>query len=393
MKIVIATDVYFPIIGGIQVVIKRLSQELSKKGHDVVIIAPSPTSRSYKELEGKVAVYRIGSITLRKFTTFRIPRHLDAVKKIIIDSDPDIIHVMTPGSVADTAIHLAKKRNIPIMGTGHVIAENILMIFRLPKYIESMAGYLIMKQIIHTYQRLDLLTVPSPAAAKLYKKYGLKIPIHVISNGLYLKEFGNVTEKEKEKMKKKYNLSDTPIVIYVGRLDKEKRVDVLVAGAALLKNEDFQLIIAGKGSDKERIHRMVKKLGIQDKVVFLGYLPDGELPVLYSLATTYVMPSDAELQSISTMEAMASGLPVLGANAIALPNLIKNGVNGFLFKPRNAVDLSKKLKAVLADKDLREKMGKESLQLIKEHDMPNVIAKMEETYEAVIHKHTERSSR
>ncbi|HSW98192.1 MAG TPA: glycosyltransferase, partial [Candidatus Saccharimonadales bacterium] len=131
MKIVIATDVYFPIIGGIQVVIKRLSQELSKKGHEVFIIAPSPTSRTYKELEGKVTVYRIGSITLRKFTTFRIPRHLDAVKKIITDINPDIIHIMTPGSVADTAIHIAKKNKIPLIGTGHVIAENILILFHL----------------------------------------------------------------------------------------------------------------------------------------------------------------------------------------------------------------------------------------------------------------------
>lgn len=387
MKIVIATDVYFPIIGGIQVVIKRLSQELSKKGHEVFIIAPSPTSRTYKELEGKVTVYRIGSINLRKFTTFRIPRHLDAVKKIIIDINPDIIHIMTPGSVSDTAIHTAKKNNIPLIGTGHVIAENLLILFHLPKYLESMAGYLIMKQIIHTYQRLDLLTVPSPAAAKLYKKYGLKIPIHVISNGLYLEDFGKVTEEDKEKMIKKYKLSDTPIVIYVGRLDKEKRVDVLVEGVALLKDENFQLIIAGKGGEKEKIHRLVKRLGIQDKVVFLGYLPDGELPILYSLATAYVMPSDAELQSISTMEAMASGLPVLGANAIALPNLIKNGVNGFLFKPRDPEDLSKKLKTVLSDKDMRKKMSKQSLELIKEHDMPNVIAKMEETYEMVISKH------
>ncbi|HSW89233.1 MAG TPA: glycosyltransferase [Candidatus Saccharimonadales bacterium] len=390
MKIVIATDVYFPIIGGIQVVIKRLSQELSKKGHEVFIIAPSPTSRTYKELEGKVTVYRIGSITLRKFTTFRIPRHLDAVKKIITDINPDIIHIMTPGSVADTAIHIAKKNKIPLIGTGHVIAENILILFHLPKYIETMAGFLIMKQIIHTYQRLDLLTVPSPAAGKLYKKYGLKIPIHVISNGLYLQDFGKVTEKDREKMMKKYNLSDKPIVIYVGRLDKEKRVDVLVKAVGLLKDEDFQLIIAGKGAEKEKIHRLVKKLGIKDKVVFLGYLPDGELPILYSLATAYVMPSDAELQSISTMEAMASGLPVIGANAIALPNLIKNGVNGFLFKPRNSEDLSKKLRTVLNDKDMRKRMAKESLQLIKEHDMPNVIAKMEQTYETIISKYPPR---
>lgn len=392
MRIVIATDVYFPIIGGVQVVIKRLSYELSKRGHSVSIIAPSPTSRTYKEAEGQVTVYRIGSLTtIRKFATFRIPRHLDAVKKIISDIQPDIIHVMTPGAVGDTAIHVGKKQKIPLIGTGHVIAENILIMFRLPKYIESMAGYLIMKQITHTYQKLDLLTVPSPAAAKLYKRYGLKIPIEVISNGLYLEHFGHVSEKEKEALKKKYHLPDKPIIIYVGRLDKEKKVDVLVTAVSLLKDTNFQLLIAGKGAEKETIHRLVKKLGLKDHVTFLGYLPDGELPVLYSIATVYAMPSDAELQSISTMEAMATGLAVIGANAIALPNLIKNGVNGYLFKPRDPEDLSKKLQIILQDKDLRKKMGKESLQLIKEHDMPHVITKMEEAYKKVIQKHTLRS--
>ncbi len=149
VNILIATDVYFPIIGGIQVVIKRLSQELSKRGHTVSIIAPSPTSKSYEEKEGNVTIYRIGSLTLQKLTALRIPRHLDGVKKIINIVHPDIIHIMTPGSVADTAIHTAKKQHIPLMGTGHVIADNVLSPFHLPKYIASMAGFLITKQIIH----------------------------------------------------------------------------------------------------------------------------------------------------------------------------------------------------------------------------------------------------
>src|SRR5579859_5869134 len=101
MKIVIVTDVYFPVIGGIQVVIKRLSQELSKRGHDVSIIAPSPTGKSYKEHEEKVTIYRISSINLQKLTAFRIPKHLDSVKTTIHNIQPDIIHIMTPAAIAD----------------------------------------------------------------------------------------------------------------------------------------------------------------------------------------------------------------------------------------------------------------------------------------------------
>ncbi len=203
---------------------------------------------------------------------------------------------------------------------------------------------------------------------------------------MYVEQFGNAKEEEKTTLREKYHLSDKPIIIYVGRLDKEKRVDVLVKAAALLKNKDFQLIIAGKGVEKEKIRKLVKRLHITDNVVFLGYLPDGELPVLYTLATLYVMPSGAELQSLSTMEAMASGLPVIGANAIALPNLIKDGMNGFLFEPGNEEDLADKITRILADKTLRQHMAQESKKLVQEHNMPNVITKMEKVYEKLLER-------
>jgi len=99
------------------------------------------------------------------------------------------------------------------------------------------------------------------------------------------------------------------------------------------------------------------------------------------------MPSTAELQSLVTMEAMAMGLPVIGAHAGALPYLIKPDQNGFLFEPDNPEDLASKLEQILEDRDMQKRMSKESLRLIKEHDINNIIVKMEELYVKVIEEH------
>jgi glycosyltransferase involved in cell wall biosynthesis len=116
-------------------------------------------------------------------------------------------------------------------------------------------------------------------------------------------------------------------------------------------------------------------------VAFTGYVTDEELRAAYSRATVFAMPSIAELQSIATMEAMASGLPVVAANAMALPHLVHDGKNGYLFEPSDAQDLAAKLTTVLkASPDELNTLKRESLKLIEAHDINRTLSTFESLY-------------
>ena len=129
------------------------------------------------------------------------------------------------------------------------------------------------------------------------------------------------------------------------------------------------------------LQHLADSLGIGDRVTFRGYVTEAELRAEYTAATVFAMPSIAELQSIATMEAMASGLPIVAANAMALPHLVADGQNGFLFEPSNPTDLAEKLRTVLemAPAELTA-MKQESLNRIVAHDIQRTISTFESLY-------------
>jgi len=382
MRILIATDTYFPTVGGMPVAIRQLTQGLIKN-HEVIIIAPSQTTKTYKEYEGKVVIQRIGSLNIVKEREFRIPLHIFQIVNIIKTFQPDIIHIMSPGIIGDTAIFAAKRLHIPLIGTGHILAENMLSPFHLPPGIEQAVGFALTKYLIATYSKLDNFTTPSPAAKKHFIHNGLKIPITPISNGTNLARFQQLDKKKLEEIKKTYHITEVPHILYLGRMDKEKSVDVLLRAVALLKIP-FKLLLIGKGVEQKNLESLVASLKIEDKVQFLGHIPDDDVSALYQLSDVYVMPSDVELQSISTIEAMAAGLPVIAANALALPDLVQDGENGFLFTPGDEKELATKLTRMLEDEKLREQMGKKNIELAKRHDISMVIGDVEQIYKTTI---------
>jgi glycosyltransferase involved in cell wall biosynthesis len=204
-----------------------------------------------------------------------------------------------------------------------------------------------------------------------------------VSNGIDLTRFRPASRREN--LRERLGLdSHARTLLFVGRIDREKHLDLLIKALAQMRDLPVQLALAGKGADHRRLSKMVEELELEDRVHFLGYVPDADLPALYNLADVFLMASEAELQSIATMEAMASGLPVIGADANALPELIRHGVNGFLFPPRDSNTLGHYLRALVADANLARRMGENSLILIQKHDLRNSIRRYEDLYNEVL---------
>jgi glycosyltransferase involved in cell wall biosynthesis len=213
------------------------------------------------------------------------------------------------------------------------------------------------------------------------------IPVTAVSNGIDLSHFkpGKVPKGYLEG----WGLpTDRPILMYLGRLDGEKHVDVLVrAAATMLGRQPLHVLIVGTGNAEAGIRTLTQELGIAEHVTLPGRVSDADRAKLLRCASIFVMPSPAELQSLATLEAMASGLPVVAANAGALNELCHDGENGYLFETDNATDLAAQLEKIMSNAALRLRMSQESLRIAGTHELSNVIAQFEEIYEGVIARH------
>jgi glycosyltransferase involved in cell wall biosynthesis len=159
-------------------------------------------------------------------------------------------------------------------------------------------------------------------------------------------------------------------VLFVGRLDLEKNLEELIRAFAILRRHaDAQLVLAGKGKEQPHLEELARAEGIGEDVVFPGFIPDEDLPHVYRAGDVFCMPGIAELQSIVTLEAMASGLPVVAADAMALPHLAHDGINGHLYQPGNPAQLAEKLLDVLSSGERRAEMGARSREIVAAHDV------------------------
>jgi glycosyltransferase involved in cell wall biosynthesis len=185
---------------------------------------------------------------------------------------------------------------------------------------------------------------------------------------------------------KKFRLpTDKPIVAYIGRLDAEKHIPVLIrAFVRVLASVDAHLLVVGDGTEVEKLHDLVRKFGIQKKVTFTGKVTDDEIVELHKVGAVYCIPSPAELQSIATLEAMASGKPIVAVDAGALRELCQDDRNGYLCQQDDDEEIAAALTNILLDSKLRQKMGKESLKIAGTHDLQETLKKFEDIYSDLI---------
>src|SRR5207248_4258447 len=226
--------------------------------------------------------------------------------------------------------------------------------------------------------RCEYVTAPTNTALNLLYDHGLRAPARVISNGIDLKKF--TPGERSEQVLQRLNLPlDRQIVLHVNRLYNEKRIDVLLDAAAKMKS-NAHIALAGAGPLEADLREQAERLNVGDRVSFLGFVRDADLLALRRSSDLFVIPSEADLQSLSTMEAMACGLPVIAANSYALPELVHHEKNGFLFQPGNSDELAHYLDLLMSDSGLRKRMGAESLKIIAKHDRRKVLDQWEDLY-------------
>jgi 1,2-diacylglycerol 3-alpha-glucosyltransferase len=388
MKILIATDTYYPDVNGAAYFTYRLATILAKRGHNVFVMCPSRSFRNTVSNDKGVTVYGIRSIHLPVYRDFRVSPLFTSriIRGAVKEISPDIVHIQNHFLIGKEAVSAAKKLGIPIIGTNHFMPENLVHYLHLPRIAERWAQKLAWRQFVRVFEQLDFVTTPTKTAAELLVKAGLNKDVVPISCGIDLERFKPTNDGLY--LKRRFAIpTNKPVLLYVGRLDKEKRIDMILRALPdILRVTSVHLVLAGIGKEKQKLEELTEKLGIQKAVTFTGFVPDKDLQNIYRIADLFVTAGIAELQSIVTMEAMASGLPVVAVNAMALPELVHDGENGYLFSDGDSQMFAEKVVAILSNQTMRAQMSKRSLEIIKDHDINKVIEKYESIYNEIINR-------
>jgi len=381
MRILFVCDTYYPHINGVYYFVCRIAPLLQEKGHQVAVIAPAASMKfSKKKIDG-IDVYGVPSVPVFYYKGFRIPVAFllrARIRRIQDSFKPDIIHVQDHFLIAKTIVRMNKGYGIPIIGTNHFMPENITALVRSEKWKRRIEKYC-WSRFTAVYNQLELVTTPTETAAELIRP---KLQTHVkaISSGVDLKQFA--TSGNEVVIRKKYGIPNKPVLLYVGRLDPEKHIhEILQSMAVVVEKIDCCCIITGKGLERSALEQLAIKLGIQDDVIFTGFVAEEDLPLLYNLSRSFIIASTAELLSLAALQAMACGLPVIAVNAGALPELVHDQVNGYLFNEGDIVKMADCICRIFTNDDLHKSMGEKSREFSTKHDIHVTVQSFEKLYQ------------
>jgi glycosyltransferase involved in cell wall biosynthesis len=382
MKILIPADLYWPTINGVATFGRNLAKGLADRGHEVMVIAPSQTGKKCKEVDGNYVVVRTASVPFLPYQNFRIsPTPGREVKKIIQEFDPDVIHIQMLMWIGQVAMRYGNKYGIPIVSTNHAMPENLMDNIKLLAPVARPINYMLKQYGARFHSKADFVTLPTQSAIDMFNANDkIDVPMQAVSNGIDLVRFQVGTPDAR--LLKKFKLpTDRPIITYVGRLDAEKHLWVLLeAFAKVLKSKEAHLLVVGDGTDRLNLRDQAYQLGIMDHISFAGLVSEDDKVALHQVGTVFAMPSPMELQSIATLEAMASGQPIVAVDAGALSELCQDQRNGFLCDRDDYEQMADGLLKIISDPGLRHKMSKESIAIAKTHDLQTTLDRFEKIY-------------
>lgn len=370
MKIAWFTDTWLPGRDGVVTSLTLFQRALEKKGHSVFIFAPGERN----ERDGNVIYYR--AKTFAPYPDYRFPPLLSLftrrTRKLVEEIHPDVIHSHSPGVMGIHAVMASHHCRIPLVFTYHTfVDESVYLLFK-NETMQHLAQNLFYVWLRWYFRRCSALIAPSRYVAQRVEELGGE-NVHVVPTGIEVDAFG---EGCGERICRQY--PEKKIILHVGRLVREKNIDLLIEAAPyVLEKEDAVFILAGKGPAHDYFEQRVHERGLDGHFVFTGFVDESTLLDYYRAADVFAFPSTYETQGIVALEAMAAGVPVVAARAKALPEFIIDGENGYLADPADAREFAEKIIMAMNKGDVRERAGK----FVQQYHIEKMAEKLVEVYE------------
>lgn len=381
MNILMMTNTYKPIVGGIESSIEVFSSEYRSLGHKVLVVAPV-----FKDMpEDEEYVHRIPAIQKFNGTDFSVELPVPGVLNDVLDAfKPDIVHSHHPFLVGDTALRIAANLNIPIVFTYHTRYE--MNTHYVPGDSEQLKKFVV--ELAGGYSDLcDHVIAPSESIADLIKERGVETQITVIPTGIDVSEYdpGNG-----DPVRHKYGIPGNAFVMgYLGRIAEEKNMSFLAeAVMPLMKDrKDVHFLVVGDGDAAAAMKEKARFAGLSERIHFTGILKGEEKIDAYHAMDVFVFASKSETQGLVLNEAMAAGVPVIGLDAPGVREVIEDGVNGYLVPEEDKMLFSEKLdKFHSMGKGQKGSFGDKARKTAAEFDYKKSVKKTLDLYYRVINE-------
>jgi glycosyltransferase involved in cell wall biosynthesis len=354
-------------------VASQLAAGLAARGHEVAVLAPSESRRGGTGNTGGARVYYSGSAPWPGYPGLRFAApSAAAVRALAGRFRPDVVHAHSPLGLGLSALRAARRLGVPVVYTHHYLPANAL-----PGPLRPAAFDRAFWAAITAFaRRCTLVTAPTTTALALLTSNGMAVPGQVISNGIDTARFS--PGPADPALAARYGLpAGVPVIVSVGRLSPEKRAGDLIEALARLRVPAV-LVLAGSGPSRGALERAARSAGVAGRVLFPGFVPDADLAGLYRAADVFATASQAELQGIAALQALACGLPVAAPAAGALPELVQPGVTGALFAPGDSAGAADCLESLMDGPPARYRAAARAAAA--GHDLARCLTRWEHAY-------------
>lgn len=376
---------YPPTISGVTLVVRKFSRAMVCKGHQVMVITASETRKPYQTEDEGVRLLRVFGIPNPFWREGPIPFiGLGGLRSAVGDFQPEVIHTHEGAVLGNQLLRLRADLEIPLVSSCYYLPRYVTHYVTLGTQV---INWFIWKYAVWHFNQFDRVIYSTTTQRDFYIEQGLRAPTTVISNGLDTHHY-KPGDEGVAAVESKYQLPPRPRVLFVGRLMKDKKIDVLIAAMpTLCAHSQAHLLLVGRGSEREELEALAEGLGVRERVHFLGFVPEEDLPALYRASDLFAITSISEVQSIPTLQAAATALPVVAADAAALPELVKDGLNGYLVPPDDVQTTAKAILEIIRDPQKAKAMGVASLAVGRDHAEERSFERYEEFYRDVIQAH------
>ena len=370
MRIAMMTDSYFPTRDGVVTSICTIKESLEELGHEVFIIAPEPEKEKRQE-----GVYYFKAVKFKSYDGYYVPifptNKIEILKKI----NPDIIHIHGVATMAIRGLICGHTLGIPTVMTFHTMVDDAAQYYspiKLPPETMNRLVWIYLRQIL---KRMDVVVTPTACIGEEIKGHG------AVCRNLVTVPTGAKTDvfhpgMPYDDLVSKYGFEGKRVIIHVGRVSYEKDIDMVIRA---MRHVDAHLLIVGKGPAKDDLEELVKSLRLEDKITFTGFGSDEDLPRFYNMGDMVVSASKFETQGLTILEAMATGKPVACRNGRAFAEIVKDGVNGYLFD-----DDDECVRAIERCLDAPEDVRRASFETAMENSRAKSIERYVKAYELAI---------
>lgn len=390
MKILMLSHGYPPVISGVTLVVQKVAREMVRRGHQVTVVTASDRGGPYRDQDQGVELLRVRSIPNPFWSEGRLPfLGFDRLHEILATVQPDVINTHDSGLLGVQLYRLEQeKRHVhpPELLTCHYLPRYVTHYVNVVDTVDGVIEDITWEVTIRLINAFDHVIFPTQTQQQAFIEEGLRTPSTVISNGLDVSRYSPDGVSDGD-VAARYELPSGPRILAVGRLAKDKKIDVLIRAIKdLTSSREAYLLLVGRGDDRERLEELVDSLHLREYVRFLGFVPEEDLPALYRHSDVFAIASDVEVQSIPTLQAAATGLPIVAAEAAALPELVQTNTNGHLVPPNDPTALATAIRHILDDPELARKLGRASLEIGRRHAEKETFDAYETLYRAYSHK-------